>query len=189
MSLSCVPSPEICGIVNRAPNPWATHPPRSRANLIPALKSFMSRGPGPDARRDVSKLSGPLLDGCEVPRPSQHEIYGRESLLPIDDVEHLEARMSGFLGNDDRAEELFLVGEVPVQRGLEYLFFDVLLELIPVSRSPNVPALEEMIDGSGRTSSSQSRRSGTANATATSHGARRRAGRRVPRGAPEASRP
>ena len=80
MSLSCVPSPEICGIVNRAPNPWATHPPRSRANLIPALKSFMSRGPGPDSRRDVSKLSGPLLDGCEVPRP-----------FAIDDVERQPA--------------------------------------------------------------------------------------------------
>ena len=68
----------------------------------------------------------------------------RPSLLTVDDVEHLEARMiSGFLGNDDRAEEVFLVGEVPVLRGLEYLFFDVLLELIPVSRSPNVPALKE----------------------------------------------
>ena len=86
------------------------------------------------------------LDQCfQAPaKIGKHEIYGRESLLTVDDVEHFEARMmSGFLRNHDRAEEMFLVGEVPVLRGLENLLFDVLLELIPVSRSPNVSALEE----------------------------------------------
>ena len=65
----------------------------------------------------------------------QHEVYRRKSLLAGDHVKHLEARVPGLLGDDD--------SKAGVLSWFEDLFVDVLLELIPVSRIPNVASLKE----------------------------------------------
>ena len=78
-----------------------------------------------------------------APEVGEHEIHRRESLLAVDDVEDLEARIPGLLRHHDRPEEVFLLGEAAVLRGVEHLLLEVLLELIPVPGAPHVSALKE----------------------------------------------